>query len=538
MTVRQSRVFGIAFALTLGAMVCLPLPAARGADGSLGIDLQGESQPLFLIEETDSEIDNPHDLPCDSCHLPGSGGARQGPLKCGDDTISLCRECHPDNLHPVGVPAAGVTESVPGALPLGEGAEKGKIVCLTCHYIHQEKTYERHLLRQTDKKAARRIDALCAACHGTRLKEKSPHLGAGKACHLCHMNQPRSGEGLRNLGTNVQAICNFCHNALDNRHYLALDPFTDEYILEQTAAVTVPMLNGRFTCISCHDPHAAAGRKKLLREEYLGLAGISKKINPHWKNVMCISCHEGEPEKGRARLKEGGDVIRLCFRCHAFKYSRSDIHPVNVMPSRLIAIPADMPLRNGRITCETCHDSSLQEGGEQANSVRKTNPKFLRGGFVSRNEFCSRCHARRLIGLLNPHDHVDSRGKKDRIKCLFCHSSLPEGMPGWMVRRQFDDETVNQLCLLCHPDRYQESHPMAPHFLSPSRAVSAALETSEERIGITFSLFNDRVVCITCHNPHQDGVIENPKPAGEAAPLRRLRVGADICVGCHPSKFR
>jgi hypothetical protein len=138
------------------------------------------------------------------------------------------------------------------------------------------------------------------------------------------------------------------------------------------------------------------------------------------------------------------------------------------------------------------------------------------------------------MGLLNPHDQLDAHGRKDEIKCLFCHSSLPEGLPGWMVRRQFDGETVNQICLLCHPDRYQQAHPMAPHFVTPSRAVAEALETSEERTGIAFTLINERVVCVTCHNPHQEGVMDATEETGKSGVLKRLRVGGDICAGCHP----
>lgn len=521
------------FAALLSLALCLAALPAGAATDAPGIDFENRPQATYLEPETEQAFVNPHDMPCEECHLPKGGAADYGSVKHGGDTIELCRDCHEDNLHPVKIPVAGVTDAPPADLPLGTGSLAGKITCLTCHDIHQRKVRGR-LLRVVGAEAKGRIESLCAACHGSRLKEKSPHLGEGSGCHLCHMNKPRPGQGTQGLGANVQAVCNFCHDALDNKHFLALDPFTDEYIAEQAAAVAVPMLEGRYTCVSCHDPHAKAGRKKLLRGEYLGLAGISKKINPHWKNVMCVSCHEGEPKKGADTLKEGGDLIRLCFRCHAFKYSRSDIHPVNVIPSRFVTVPPEMPLKEGRVTCSTCHDSSLQEGGERAGSPRRGNPKFLRGGFSTRNEFCHRCHTRQLMGLLNPHDQLDAHGRKDEIKCLFCHSSRPEGLPGWMVRRQFDGETVNQLCLLCHPDRYQNEHPLAPHFVTPSRAVTKALETSEERMGVSFTLINERVVCVTCHNPHQEGVMDETEETGKSGVLKRLRVGGDICAGCHP----
>jgi hypothetical protein len=140
------------------------------------------------------------------------------------------------------------------------------------------------------------------------------------------------------------------------------------------------------------------------------------------------------------------------------------------------------------------------------------------------------------MGKLNPHEQRGAAGKPDRVKCLFCHSSFPEGQAGWVVRGKFDDDTVNDLCLLCHPQRYQDEHPMAPHFLAPSRAVERAMESSEERIGVSFPLVGERIVCITCHAPHQP--VQDGGAAGAEAGIasRRLRVGAEICAGCHVAK--
>jgi predicted CXXCH cytochrome family protein len=523
---------------TVLALVLVTMLVGSGpllaADDHLGLDLEGEALVPGTAPGTELAIPDPHAIACDSCHATGGAADAGGPLLHGDDTVRLCLGCHPGaNLHPVGIPPPASADPSAARLPLGQGPLAGRITCLTCHYVHRAAGWRRHLLRVDDSRGPDRRAALCAACHGERLRDKSPHAGTGEACRLCHMTQPAPGEGLRTLAANVQAICNFCHSALDNRHYLALDPFTDDYLAAETAAAKIPKVNGRFTCVSCHDPHAPGGRTKLLRPEYLRLAALSKKVNPHWKNVMCVACHEGEPSRGEPRLKEGGDILRLCYRCHAFKYSRSDIHPVNVLPSRAITLPPEMPLTEGRVTCETCHDSSLQEGGERAGSEGKRNPKFLRGGFVSRGEFCSRCHAQRLMSLLNPHEQTDSRGRVDRIKCLFCHSSPPEGQPGWVVRRQFDDGTVNELCLLCHAPRYQGDHPTAPHFVRPSRRTLATMATAEERVGVAFPLVGEKVVCITCHSPHQAGIVAGEAAAGAG---KRLRVGADICLGCHEAR--
>lgn len=524
------------FCLTLLLMSASPA-AGRGGDDARSLNLQFQGGVFLPSVEIDPAIADPHEEECDTCHAWEGEAADGGVLKTGDDSIGLCLECHPgSNLHPVNIPVPKEVDVAAFGIPPGKGDQEGKITCLTCHYIHGD-THERSLLRTGSDSGGRRMDTLCNLCHSNRLKEKSPHSAAGDTCRLCHMNPPREGEGLESLGPDVQATCNFCHDVLKNRHFLSVNPFSDEYILSEMMEVDIPLLNGEFTCVSCHDPHAVESRKKLLREDYLFLAGISKKINPHWKDVMCIACHEGEPERGSALLKEGGDLIRLCYRCHAFKYSRNDIHPVNMMPSRFVTIPPEMPLKDGRVTCETCHDSSLQEGGDRVRSLGRSNPKFLRGGFTTRKEFCFRCHGQEDIRYLNAHDQLDAEGRMRSATCVFCHSTVPDQERGGYLL-QFDEETVNDLCLLCHPDAYEGDHPMAPHFVTPSRAVMKAMSTSEDRLGVTFPLFDEKVVCITCHNPHQEGVIEDRAAAEGAGAGKRLRVaeGRSMCRGCHLSK--
>ncbi len=519
------------FPALLWAASARPSP---GTESARSLDLEKQMGSLFVTIEEERAITDPHEMECGNCHS-GEDPTAVESLRFGDDTISLCRDCHEDsNLHPVGIDAPGVIDPGEQPLPLGKGVLEGKITCLTCHYLHAS-NHERHILRSSGSES--RMTGLCARCHGNSLREKSPHSPRGE-CHLCHMNDPREGEALESLDPNLMATCNFCHSALENMHYLDVNPFSDEYILKETFEAKIPLLNGRFTCISCHDPHSAEGKKKLLRSEYLSLAELSKKIDPHWKDVMCMACHEGEPMKGAAPLKEGGDLLRLCYRCHAFKYSRNEIHPVNMKPSPYVAIPPDMPLDGGRVTCETCHDSSLQEGGEGAGSAGRTNPKFLRGGFTSRNEFCLRCHSQESIRALNAHLQLFDDGSANVVICAFCHSSLPGIEAGWITRTRFSGDEVNDLCLLCHTSLYLENHPQVPHLVRPSGEMMEVLESAEERLGVVLPLYDDRIVCVTCHNPHQEGVIRETGASKGAGAVKRLRLGfvTNICQGCHLEK--
>ncbi|MDT8396302.1 MAG: hypothetical protein RRA32_07655 [bacterium] len=90
---------------------------------------------------------------------------------------------------------------------------------------------------------------------------------------------------------NVQASCDFCHDALDNGHYLSVNPFGDPDKTWDLEALGIPLVQGSFTCVSCHDPHEAG----VLEHE------IASK---------------GSDNSKRLRLG-GGNTMMICRGCHA-----------------------------------------------------------------------------------------------------------------------------------------------------------------------------------------------------------------------------
>ncbi len=493
-------------------------------------------------QKTVDKIRNPHEFSCEECHEQVGTKKKFLEYIVGENTIGLCLRCHEaSHLHPVGVPAADNIDKISRiTLPVGKGSFKGKIVCLTCHYVHAD-VYHSHLIRGDSDRDQDRRDFLCSICHGTRLITRSPHDPASKACSFCHTSIPEKGQALSEiLKSNVQARCNFCHGALDNAHFLAVNPFADPDVTWRFDKVGIPLLAGRFTCISCHDPHAFENRKrKMLRESYLTLAARSDHVNPHWKDVLCIACHTEEPEGEKANLRFKGDINKLCDRCHNGKFARRDVHPVGVIPSKAVRIPSGMPLKDSKLTCSTCHDSSMQEGGERVDSVGKTNPKFLRGGFRVRNEFCFRCHLVEEFGEMNAHLQLDEWGEIKAQSCLFCHSSPPNLKVMGIENVGFDTESLDEYCTCCHGDEnFSENHPRGPHLVEPSDLILKAVETSAERIGVELPLYDGKVTCATCHNPHEEGVIRIKAAAKGSSNAFRLRLGNSmmLCVGCHTDK--
>jgi hypothetical protein len=485
-------------------------------------------------------IDNPHDLECTNCHIEIPREGVDGKFLLPDDTIELCQSCHEGpNIHPVNVPPGKLgTELENMWLPLGRNQSEGMIICLTCHYIHSPE-YFGNLIRGDDADDRHRRESLCSTCHGSNLKDKSPHGGSVNSCTFCHTKSPKVGDELADiLRSDIQNRCNFCHDTLDQGHYLALNPFSDSAFTGGN--LDIPLLSGRFTCISCHDPHATENRRqKMLRPDYLKLASVSRRINPHWKDVMCIACHIEEPGEGTPNLKYQGNITLLCNRCHDGEIARNDVHPVDKKPSENVAIPEDMPLSQGLLTCATCHDSSLQEGGERKRSVGRHNPSFLRGGYNTRNEYCFRCHLMEQYGKLNAHQQLSESGSVKPQSCLFCHSSLPDIKVAGIESVTFNTDSLDEYCTVCHTaTRFIDEHPVGEHLVEPSREISRAIETAGERIEVNLPLFNDMITCATCHNPHQGGVIEIEASASGSHEEKRLRLKAGRwqCIGCHLEK--
>ncbi|MDT8395385.1 MAG: hypothetical protein RRA32_02910 [bacterium] len=518
-------------------LISILLPCPANASRVADLDLATRLDHWTTVNRV---IENPHDLECTNCHLEIPRGSADGKFLLPDDTISLCKSCHggPD-IHPVKV-ATGKPESELADfwLPLGKKQSEGMIICLTCHYIHSTDYYG-NLLRGDDASDGHRSDFLCTTCHGANLRDQSPHNRSGKSCTFCHTKSPRPEDAPDEiLRSDIQNRCNFCHDTLDQGHYLAVNPFSDPAF--SGGDLKIPLLAGRFTCISCHDPHATENRRqKLLRPDYLKLASVSRRINPHWKDVMCISCHIDEPAMGNPRLKYQGNITLLCNRCHDGEIARNDIHPVDIQPSDNVVIPEKMPLSEGFLTCATCHDSSLQEGGEKRLSVGRNNPSFLRGGIETRNEYCFRCHLPEHYGKLDAHLQMSEAGSVMPQSCLFCHSSLPDTKVAGIESVTFNTESLDDYCTVCHAaERFVTEHPVGEHLVEPSRDVYRAIETAQDRIGVNLPLFNGRITCVTCHNPHQEGVLKvraSATGSGEENRLR-LKAGRWQCVGCHLGK--
>lgn len=285
---------------------------------------------------------------------------------------------------------------------------------------------------------------------------------------------------------------------------------------------------------------------------------LAKKINPHWTDNACQQCHlEKNPQQGKnAKLKFGGNFNKLCNSCHDTAISRFDEHVVDVLVTEgpfFRLPPQDFPLNNGKLTCITCHDVRIQESTNQA--VREKNSLFLRRAPFekmrtfewtksevderyrqSRFVFCFFCHKKEALQQFSPHkNQLKRNGEVNEDICLFCHTEVPD-------RTVFNPSENRKLaapleaqCKSCHMGKTR-LHPIRVNHYSrmPPDRIIQQIKYSERRIGLVIPRAEERLVCSSCHNAHQRGVLKNPITKKGADARKRLRVeGYGICLTCH-----
>lgn len=257
---------------------------------------------------------------------------------------------------------------------------------------------------------------------------------------------------------------------------------------------------------------------------------LTPDTNIHYTGKYCNECHEETPvEGGKRYLKFNGDYEQLC-RCHSDSPS-TYIHPVNIEPTpeKKERMPEDYPLENGELTCLSCHDiyKQCQEQLFDRNSLRGA-------PYSARTDFCYQCHEKKTHEKLNPHHQIDDNGELIIKNCLICHEEKPdEHHATFKDIRLITD--IEQLCRRCHQVSGKHSGNADHMGIKPSPEGQKRIDAMEERYNVRLALDeNGRMTCITCHNPHQEGVIPEPRPGAKGADTQyRHRLPGNLCKECH-----
>ncbi len=110
-------------------------------------------------------------------------------------------------------------------------------------------------------------------------KTNKPYSGTTALCLACHQDPDKGGQGYAPVSQHVS------------------HPFDLEQINQKVARVPADYLrNGRFECMSCHDPHPSNANYKYLRIDTQGGK------NP---DVFCAACHASKADPGIASAPAG-----------------------------------------------------------------------------------------------------------------------------------------------------------------------------------------------------------------------------------------
>ena len=267
---------------------------------------------------------------------------------------------------------------------------------------------------------------------------------------------------------------------------------------------------------------------------------ISNNTNIHYNRNYCLECHTTYPENsetGKRNLKFNGDYKLLC-KCH-YEDAVKDPHPVDIIPSQeiKIRIPSGFPLSNGKITCSTCHDISIQ--CRDISETYGKQEKFLRRGpFSNILDECFLCHDSNNFKRFNPHKQLDKNGNIIKGTCLYCHSEVPDVK----IRDKKTElkliESRTALCRACHMNTNGTSLHDKHILRLPTVDVLDRIKATEKKYNIRLPLTADgKVTCVTCHNPHEKNLIPDYRSGAIEAERDDTSTSSGfsgaVCTKCH-----
>ena len=439
--------------------------------------------------------------------------------------------------------AADATADDPPAYQIIRPADKAhELLPKTCRVCHKDEVFRFLVIAAPTDDALERVVAVLsgrtAAATGQAAGPANPHTSV--ACLFCHLQEPAPGakpetltfrtmDGSPATLAQVANLCQLCHPEGPKDHAKVLRGRGDP---EEFARAGLPVPGKQILCSSCHEMHAEQVGPSSLRLAYLELAARSTSTYVHGNRAACRACHRQDaPEGSQAGFSED-DATARCTRCHPADHRGT--HPMQVKassetyPMDFLGYPLD---GDGQLNCSTCHDHPCRE------RVDDGNPRFLRGGpYLVSSEFCYRCHPKAGQGALNPHRQVDDKGKIITTTCAFCHRRIPD--PEDPEEAYFGPEDLVyvhspvELCLACHDS---VPHPGVNHLVEMAEDRVRKLHAYEERHGVSLPLDRgSQIVCTTCHNPHDKGVLRGKAALG-ARELNQWRVPsfAELCTPCH-----
>jgi DmsE family decaheme c-type cytochrome len=221
----------------------------------------------------------------------------------------LCKACHEPAFN-------RFSHTKMGRLFLNQPrTEKERMGCENCHgpgKAHVEAGGTQPMPVAFTKKGKETVEvrnAVCLQCHERTARlfwEGSSHESRDVACTNCHKVMEDVSPKSQLARVTELETCGQCH----------VDKRTQQYRTSH-----MPLLEGKMTCSSCHNPHGSV-TPALLKENSI--------------NETCYTCHA---EKRGPFLWEHAPVVESCANCH-------DPHGTN--NERMLKVPRPR-------VCQQCH---------------------------------------------------------------------------------------------------------------------------------------------------------------------------------------
>ena len=195
-----------------------------------------------------------------------------------------------------------------------------------------------------------------------------------------------------------------------------------------------------------------------------------------------------------------------------------------------------MAANGGNVSCLTCHDALLQMQDDF--SAKWVSPNFLRGVVCkTKTDFCFICHPRNSSRKPIPTSCSTAREN------LICKTVLSVTIP-CLTRRGKEapasscSRIRSRQCASAAIRRTLQATGLIPGQPQVSADMRKALEERERAQQLELPLLHDRIMCGTCHNPHEKGVMQAAAVQSGAGRKYFLRMngGYELCVACHDEK--
>lgn len=271
-------------------------------------------------------------------------------------------------------------------------------------------------------------------------------------------------------------------------------------------------------------------KNNVAKELKFQNAGVTPLTNIHYTGLYCEECHEKPAVRGGdLYLRYGGDYSLLC-RCHTLT-SDVYIHPVDITPTveKRKRMPPDFPLENGKLTCLTCHDiyRQCQKQLFERNSLRGA-------PYPQRVSFCYNCHVKANYQPDDPHQQLNSKNEIIIGTCLICHKEKPDEKHATFKDVTFIGD-IEMICRRCHhiAGNHSGNHDHMKDIPSPAGLKRIKLVEVKFHTRLPLNE-NGKMTCITCHNPHEKGVLPANSPGAKGAGSKyRHRLPKNLCKECH-----